>query len=188
MTQLTEGIAEKTACAFQWISYLPARLLSMDPMQQTNSLFDKDLLPIINAYIQKHDLCEMYLFDRQGSFLFLDEKANPYWFFIRNDAGMVNSIELSKELHAPTWVTDAIRSKEKLLTLYEKDDIAQLNEIHWEDYLLPATLCKGGSYPEALKLNPHSSYYYAFTDKFPGYEIDKSKIVSYRNQLDENNS
>jgi CheY-like chemotaxis protein len=185
ISQLSMDIAKKTACAFQSLSYPLARFLSMDPMQQTNVLFDSSLLPIINDYIQKQRICEMYLFDKQGSFIFLDEEANPHWFFIRNNRGMVNTIELAKELHAPDWVIDALWSKEKLLSLYEEDDIANLKEIDWDSYMLPAHQFKGGQYPGFIKLSPQFDYFYAFTDKFPAYKIDKTKIVSYRSQLNE---
>ena len=185
VNQLLDCIAEKSARAFQWISYPVARELSREPTEKTNFLFDGHVLPILNKLIQEHHICELYLFDKQGSYLLLDEHANLSWFFVRSDLGMVNSIELAKQYHAPSWVIDAIQSKEKLLSLYEKEDFDRLTTIDWENYLLPATVFKGDPrYMKAFNLEPHSDYYYAFTHEFAEHGIDQKRIVSYRSYLD----
>lgn len=97
---------------------------------------------------------------------------------------MVNSIQLAKQYHAPTWVIDAIQSKEKLLSLYEKEDFEHLKTIDWESYLLPTTVFKSDDRDmKVFNLGSNHNYYYAFADEFTGYPIDKKKILSYRSYL-----
>lgn len=184
VNQLLDCIDKNTSRSFQWMGYDGARELSREQDEQTNFLFDGNFLPIFNDHIQKNNICELYLFDKQGSYLFLDENANLSWFFVRNNQGMANSIELAKQYHAPTWVIDAIQSKEKLLSLYEKEDFERIKTINWENYLLPATVFSGDDkFVTFFKMNPHSDYYYAFTDNFVGHDIDQKKILSYRSYL-----
>ena len=185
VSQLQDRIHGKSTYTFQWMAYTPARQLTQDTTQRTNFLFDGNFLPILNDHIEKHHVCEIYLFDKQGSFLFLDKNGKLSWLFIRSDLGMSNTISLAQKYHAPTWVTDALRSKEKLLTLYEEKDFERIKTIDWEQYMLPATVFKDDNrYLEFFHLSPHSDYYYAFTDKFPNHGIDETKILSYQRYLD----
>jgi CheY-like chemotaxis protein len=184
VSQLLTSIAAQSAWAFQWMSYPLIRRLSREPAEKNTFLFDGNFLPILNRYIQEQHVCELYLFDQQGSYLFLDENANLSWLFVRNDIGMVNSIQMAKKYHAPARVIDAIQSKEKLLSLYEKEDFEHLKTIDWDNYLLPATVFKSDDrYMKAFKLESNPSYYYALTKEFPAYPIDKKKILSYRGYL-----
>lgn len=184
VNQLLTCISEKLASTFQWMSYSVARKLSMESTEKNTFLFDGNFLPILNRHIEERHICELYLFDQQGSYLFLDEHANMSWLFIRNDLGMVNSIQLAKQYHAPNWVIDAIQSKEQLLSLYEKEDFEHLKTISWEDYLLPTMVFKSDdTYMKTFNLKSNDHYYYAFSDKFEGYPIDKNRILSYRSYL-----
>ena len=184
INQLLTSINKNSAHAFQWMSYGMARTLSREPTEKTNFLFDGNFLPTLNKHIQEHQVCEMYLYDKQGSYLFLDKNAKLSWFFIRNNLGMENSVQLAKKYHAPEWVIDAIQSKEKLLSLYEEEDFKQIKTIDWENYLLPATIfTDDDSYMKFFNLSPHSDYYYAFTDNFVGHNIDQNKILSYQEYL-----
>lgn len=185
LSQLLIRIHKKLTGTFQWMSYEPARQLTLDSTEKTNFLFDGNFLPILNDHIEKHHVCEIYIFDKQGSFLFLDKHGNLSWLFIRSDLGMSNTISLAQKYHAPKWVIDALWSKEKLLTLYEEKDFERIKTIDWEQYVLPATVFKDDNrYLEFFHLSPHSDYYYVFTDKFPNHGIDQAKIVSYKRYID----
>jgi hypothetical protein len=131
--------------------------------------------------MNEHHICEMYLFDKQGSCIFLDEEANLSWLFVRNETGIENSIKLAEQYHAPTSVISALKEKQVILSLYEKEDFERRKIIDWDQYLLPATVFTGDDkYITSFKLNPHSNYYYAFTNKFPDHGIEQDKILSYK--------
>ena len=114
--------------------------------------------------------------------MLLDNEANLYWLFVRNDNGMVNSITRAKELGAPQSIIEDLESKKFILSLYEKADFESRAHIDWDKYLLKADFFKD----EAKKLevfNHCPSDYYAFTQNFPEHGIDKSKILSYSDFL-----
>lgn len=185
LNQLRLRIHKNLTRTFQSMSYPIARRLTLDPLEKTNFLFDGNFLPVFNDYIENHHICEIYLFDKQGSFLFLDKNGKLSWLFIRSNFGLSRSIGLAHEYNAPKWVLDVLWSKEKLLSLYEKEDFERIKIIDWEQYLLPATVFKGDdAYLQFFNLKPHSDYYYAFTDKFPNHGIDETKIVSYQDYMD----
>lgn len=185
--KLLKRIQEKSNLALQWCSYDLARPLAADPNEHTNFLFDGNFLPLFKTYLKENKICEFYLFDRQGSFLLLDEHANLSWLFVRNETGVENSIKLAAQHHAPQHVLDALKSKQVILSLYEQEDFAQRKNIDWDKYLLPATVFSGDdAYTSFFNLGPHSSYYYAFTNSFPEHGLKKENILSYREFLKKN--
>jgi len=188
LNKLLKRIKDKSASIAQWCSYDIARSLSLDPSEKTNFLFDGNFLPILNKYIDEQDICEMYLFDKQGSFLFLDKNANPSWLFVRNELGVKNTIQLATQHQAPQRIVEDLKSKKVILSLYEKEDFKRRKSIDWDDYLLPATVFSGDdAYMKFFHLEPHSNYYYAFTNQFPDNGIEQGKIVSYRAFISEIN-
>lgn len=177
---LSKLITEKTQSMFQWYSYPCGQKLARDKQENTSVLFDFHFGLVLNQLIEKNNICELYLYDRQGSFLFLDKHANLSWLFVRNDDGMQNSVEMAKEFNAPDYVIEAIQSKEKILSLYEPEDFKNKNNINWDDYLLPAiTFSTDERFTDFLKLTPHTTLYYAYTTDFPEHGIDKDKILSF---------
>lgn len=183
--QLIKQIQDKSASIFQWSSYATARRLSFDVKEKPTFFFDGNFMGIFNAYIYENKICELYLFDRQGSFLFLDKDANLSWLFVRNDMGVAKSIATATKYNAPEAVIKALKSKEVILSLYEPQDFAALKNISWEKYLLPATILPtDDKYTSQLNLHYDSNYYYAFTKDFPSHGIARNKILSYQEFID----
>lgn len=192
LDKLLTLIQKRSEAIFQWSSYVPARILSRNTSEKTSFLFDGNFADVFNSYIKDNNICEFYLFDKQGSYLFLDQDANLSWMFIRNNKGMQNSIALAQELNAPKNVINALESKKYILSLYEKSDIKHIKSINWDNYLLPAKVFESGkmfleSFPDLLQeKNESPKYYYACTKNFPGIDIDRNKILSYRQFLEAN--
>jgi CheY-like chemotaxis protein len=122
INKLLALIEKRLSKIFQWYSYMPARILSMSNKEKTSFLFDGNFMQLFNAHIKENNICEFYLFDKQGSYLFLDEQANLSWFFIRNETGIENTLKLAIEYGAPEKVIEAIKTKKVILSLYEKED------------------------------------------------------------------
>lgn len=188
-------IKKRWEIIFQWYSYMPARILSINPKEKTHFLFDSKVMQLFNSYIKKNNICEFYLFDKQGSYLFLDNEANLSWFFVRNEIGVNNTINLAAQYNAPKSVIDALKEKKVILSLYEREDFERRKHIDWDNYLLPTTILESdsehlGFFPDLIpsthknKNNP--KYYYAFANEFPEHGIEKDKILSYKTFLQEN--
>lgn len=184
------AVIEKRALSiFQMYSHEVVRALSRDLKEKPTVLFDGNFTAIFNDYIVNNNICEFYLFDRQGSFMLLDKDTDFSWLFVRNDKGILNSIELAKEFGAPQNVIDALESKKFILSLYEREDFESRNKIDWDKYLLPASeFISNDTYLRFwrdLNEEPAPKYYYAFTKDFPENGIDKDKVLSYNQFLDE---
>lgn len=168
--------------------YVPARIISRNKNEKSSFLFDGNFADIFNNYIKTNNICEFYLFDKQGSYLFLDQQANPSWLFIRNETGIKNSIQRAAQYGAPQSILDRLKNNE-ILSLYEEEDFKKRSNINWEEYLLPATIFESNnqyskSFPNAnTKSTSATKYYYTFTKKFPEHGIDKDKILSYEEFL-----
>lgn len=186
IAKLLDLIEKRLTRIFQWYSYIPARMLSKNAQEQTSILFDVNIATLFNQYIQKHNMCEMYLFDQQGSYLLLDQEANLNWFFVRNEMGMENSIKIATQYGASPSVLNALKERKYILSLYEKNDIeARQGKINWDDYLLPANLLASKQTASSFLpgLKPADHYYYAFSPDFPDHGIDRKKILSYADFL-----
>lgn len=183
-TKLLTQIQERSIAIKQWASCDFALNLARNPNEKTSFLLDGNFLPILNKYIEENNICEVYLFDKQGSLLFLDDEANPSWLFVRNHFGIENSIQQAKDYGAPKPVIDALKSKEVILSLYEEEDFKIRQTIDWNDYLLPVHLFAGNDkYMRFFNLDHHPQYYYAFTTKFPDNRLYLDKILSYKEFL-----
>lgn len=194
--KLLNMVDKKTMNIFQRYSYLPARVLSRDPQQRVNFLFDGHFAKVLSDHVQKEQICEMYLFDKQGSYLFLDKQGKLSWFFIRNEQGIENTIRLATEYQAPASVIQALKSKKVILSIYEKEDFDSKKTINWDDYLLPATLFESDNayltmFSDLIPLvdgkKTAPTYYYAFTNTFPDHGIQEKKIMSYESFLEDEN-
>lgn len=187
-------IEKRLAKIFQWYAYIPARILSRNPQEKTSFLFDGNFMQIFNAHIQENNVCELYLFDKQGSYLFLDEQANLSWLFIRNETGIENTIKLALKYGAPEKVIEAIKTKKVILSLYESEDFEKKKGIiDWDSYLIPATVFETNAkylsvFPNLIEESNHGEqthpkYYYAFTKDFPDHGIEKERVLSYQDFL-----
>lgn len=195
INKLLDMIEKKSEKIFQSRSYEPARILSRNKKENTSFLFDGNFAPIFNEYIKENSICEFYLFDQQGSYIFLDDEANLRWLFVRNESGIENSIELAAQYGAPQHVIDALKTKKVILSLYEKEDFEKRTNIDWSEYLLPATVFESNDeflsfFPGLIsdsdkEKNILPKYYYSFAKEFPEQGIDKEKILSYRTFLSE---
>ncbi len=192
--KLLKLVDEKTSRIFQECSYKALTVLSQDSKEDACFTYDKEFGKIFTAYLKENNICEIYLFDRQGSYLFLDDNANLSWFIIRSEKGMENSIQKAIEHGAPQSVIETLKTKQCVLSLYEEDDFSKFRgeEIDWSKYLHPASVFESTiNNKEVLdiKTNDNNScsepkkFYYAFIKDFPESGIDKTKIVSYKKFL-----
>lgn len=142
-----------------------------------------EFIPIWNAYFKTHSICEGYLFDSQGSMMFLDAKGNLSWFIVRNEHGVEHGIEKSAQYGAPQKIIEALKTKEYILSLHEDDDFKNKQNIQWDRYLLKTSVLKDDALDSTTGHHRPGTYYYAFTGDFPEHGIETDKILSYENFL-----
>lgn len=126
VNKLLSLVNKKTSRVFQDCSRTVLRILSGDPNEEACFVFDKAFGDIFTSYLQENNICEMYLYDRQGSYLLLDENADASWFIIRSEKGMENSFQKAIEYGAPASVIEALSAGKAVLSLYEDSDFSSL--------------------------------------------------------------
>lgn len=171
------GIFHKEA--FQNLGFGMGATLAQQASGSTSFFFGWEFLPIWNAYIKENDICEGYLFDSQGSMMFLDRKANLSWLIVRNEYGITHGIEKAIQYGAPDNIISALKSKEYILSLYEDDDFKNKHHIQWDKYLLKANVFKDAAFDSTTVHHKPGTYYYAFTNELPEHGVDTNKILSY---------
>lgn len=182
---LLERINHLSADMFLSISHGIANSLVRHSEEKTSFLNDGNFLPTLNSYLNEQDICEGYLFDRQGSLMLLDKEAKLHWLFVRNDKGVERSIQQARHYGAPNTVIQRLESKKVILSLYEKEDFESRDYIDWDSYLLDASLFKDENKSLSVFNHVPSDYYYAFTDNLPNHGIDEHKICSYQSFLNQ---
>lgn len=186
ISKLMSIIQVKNEIVFQWASYELAQSLAQNPQENNLFLFDKNCLPLLDHHIAQRKICEIYLFDSQGSFLFLDKNGQLSWMIVRNEQGIKNTLQLATAFNAPQSVLRAIESRKMILSLYEKADFERIQPTQWDNYLLPATvLTTSTEYLGKFRLSEPPTYYYAFTDDFPNHGIETPKILTYQAYLNQ---
>lgn len=190
--KLLESINAFHQDTFQVAGHSTAVALSRNPKEKSSFEFCAKFLPIFNQYIREHEICEGYLFDRQGGMIFLDKNANFSWLFVRNEYGIINGLENAYKHGAPDNIIDLLKSREYILSLYEPEDFKVRDKIEWDKYLLKVDILNDDAiYKDETVNHLPANYYYAFTDSFPEHGINKDNILSFQaflNQKGENAS
>jgi CheY-like chemotaxis protein len=192
VSKLIEIVKNRSRTIFSWYSYPVARVLSRDIEERAFMFFDGNFNNVFDKYLKEYNICEFYIFDRQGSYVFLDKDANLSWLIIRNEVGVEQSIQRARQYGAPVSVIDALRSRKYILSLYEEEDFQCVKPTDWSPYLIEAHLFESDeqylSFFDDLILEGEGSkpiYYYAFTNKFPNHGIDTSKVLSYHEYMNQ---
>ena len=182
--KLLDSINSCHQANFQTAGYTVALELCKNQKEKSSFALCSEFLPIFNQYIKEHNICEGYLFDRQGGMIFLDRNANLSWLFVRNEHGIINGLEQAHKYRAPDNIIDLLKSKKYILSLYEPEDFEARSEIEWDKYLLKVDVLKDDAVGDEDYNHLPANYYYAFTDNFPEHGIDKDKILSFQEFLD----
>jgi len=72
---------------------------------------------------------EYYLVDKEGSYLFLDQEANPTWLIVQSNKAIETTIAMLEASDSPSSVVNALRQREKILFLPANDDYKQLDTL-----------------------------------------------------------
>jgi CheY-like chemotaxis protein len=135
-----------------------------------NYLNDKDFMTLFNQKCEEFKIVEYYLLDSQGSFLMLDEDANPYWLIVKSEQEMENLYQFAALEQAPVAVVDALKHREKIPYFYTDKDL-ESPPAHWVNYMHPADKLEG------------KKIYYSFHLGNKTYPIEINKIISYQSYL-----
>lgn len=139
-------------------------------------LSDPVFVDFFNKFIKEQGICEYYLIDESGSFMFLNEKGDITWLIVQNEGEMdATKYEADNDSHISDDLRQKIDNKELLCHYFNEDEPNPQSPEDWKKLLYPATKLLIGD----------NTYYYSYIKK-PQTKpsINPSKILSYSDYLD----
>jgi CheY-like chemotaxis protein len=145
--------------------------------KNTSSFINDPLFSVFfNNLCKEHNIVEYYLLELTGTFLMLNEKAEPSLLIVRCYDDLSVHYEFAQESHAPAAVLEAMRSGDKIpFTWNAEDYFNDRASSDWEKLLFPA---------EELMGENEAVYYYSFVKNAEIPNFQQSKIASYENYLE----
>lgn len=100
-------------------------------------LCNPNYIELFNQILQQSQAVEYYLLDTSGSFLMLDDEANPYWLMIRTQADFDSQVSMLAGLEKSSTIQRALETRQRLLFLLTESEFQQSAD-NWEQYLFQA--------------------------------------------------
>lgn len=168
---LTQSIHELQEKYFSELSEICIN--SVSRLKELYILNDPVFIQLFEKTCKENKIVEYYLLDNQGSFLFLDEKANASLLGIKSEDEIKGLIAHAEFEDAPSdSVIEILKSKKHIPFFYSDKDL-ESTPSQWEKYFHPAK-----------KLSGKNTYYYAYVNNLNAYDIQPEKILSYRKYLE----
>jgi CheY-like chemotaxis protein len=142
-------------------------------LYRTICLDDPIFINFFNKLIKKYNFVEYYLMESIGSFLCLDAEGKPTIFAVTNDDMMDTYYRAAVDHNASESIVTAIKNKKMFPFFYSQEDY-QRNPSEWKSYLHPAHVLSG-----------KNTYFYSIITDTKIYDIQREKIKSYHQFLDQ---
>lgn len=160
---LTNAIAQLKQRYFNRLSHIILENLGKDFKAL---LSDKQFQELFCKIQKDSNAVEYYLVDPHGSFLFLDEKANPTWLIVRSEKELDEQVSIAEGLGASFELLESLNNREKLLFMFSESDYKRpIGD--WSSLLV-----------DANKFND-THYYSVFSGKLTD-QVDWEKVKGYR--------
>lgn len=134
-------------------------------------LRDPALIEFFTRLCQEKHIVEYYVINDNGSFLLIDNKANPYWLALVNSSELEGFYDTAATEKAPGSIINTLKEKTKIPFFFTDDDL-WTPPAEWGDYL-----------HTAQRLEGLETYYYAFIEKPSANEWYPVQVVSYSHYL-----
>lgn len=167
---ITKSIHELQQQHFQKMSDMIVRMLSVT---SPSCLHDKKFAEFFHQLRQEKGFVEYYLADNSGSFLLLDEDANPSFLIVKNEADMRLYYDMALDNGADEEVLDQLAAGEKLPCFWQ----ANLHNQKWSGWstcLVPAQT-----------FIAEETYFYAYVQGPALFDVQQDKILSYHRYMEE---
>lgn len=136
-------------------------------------LADAAIAALVEDIYEEYGFVEHYLFPNPSGILFIDMEGNAKLMVVETEASMMAHYEMAQLQNAPSGMLEAFKTHEVVPFFSNSAGIYDSKLEHqWEEYCLPAKLCRGTQ-----------DYYWAIFD-FPHHYLD-GNIYSYREYLTE---
>jgi CheY-like chemotaxis protein len=163
----TEFLQELQQAIFNGITQLR-------PGYDTSCLLDPNVSALLSEIVQKNNICEFYLSDDNGSFIFLDESGKPSWLVLKDDDEMEADYYLAEDSDNPPSkkVLQGLKDHKLILHLYTEAEQRDTLAGDWEKHKL--------LYPAKTLQGKDQSYCYAYINDPNAHDINQDKIMSFK--------
>lgn len=165
---ISESIQELQQNYFRTMSDHIIKMLSVT---SPTCLQDPIFVNFFQQICRNHRIVEFYLMESSGSFLMLDADAKVKCLIVKNNTDLKMYHDLARDNKVSEEILQQITQGEKIPFFYQDaHETTEWNE--WSSCLYPAQ-----------RLDGHESYYYALIDGPAPFGVQKEKILSYNDFL-----
>lgn len=136
-------------------------------------LLDPKFIELQEKLVKENNVCEYYLSDDNGSYLFLDQKGTPSWLVLKDTDEVEADYYLADDSDEPPSEDILLDLKEGklVLHLFTEDEDKNVEPVDWKKYglLHKAKVLKGET----------QKYHYAYVSDPDAHDIEREKIVSF---------
>ncbi len=165
VTQLIQKNIEKLQWEyFRDMSDMVANMLAVN---SPSCLQDPKFADFFMNICEENNIIEFYLTENSGSFLLLDEQANPSCLIMKTSQDLKHHYDLALDNQAPQEVLDKLKTGEEIPYFWQADSYQQ----EWNDWascLFPAK-----------RVECKENYYYVLIKDPRSFDIRRDKILSY---------
>ncbi|KTD25503.1 MULTISPECIES: response regulator [Legionella] len=167
---ITKSIYDLQLQYFQAMSDMIVRMLSV---ASPSCLRDKKFAEFFHQMRHEKRVFEYYLADNSGSFLLLDDDANPSFLIVKNEADLRLHYDLALDNGANEEVLDQLAGGEKIPCFWQVRT-QPLERNDWSTCLVPAQ-----------RFDSDETYFYAYVQGPALFNVQQDKILSYHRHLEE---
>jgi CheY-like chemotaxis protein len=165
-TVINDTIAELQKKYFHNLLHTVINSLSKASDRSSGFLKDKIFIDFFESLIKQHNVCEFYLMDAEGSFMFLDIDGIPKWLVVKSEKEMSELADFAASEHADKSIVDALANRGQIPYFYTDEEL-QTPPHKWKKF-----------FHSAQKLIGKETYYYALITDPTAHEV--GDVLSFR--------
>lgn len=150
-------------------------LLFKRPGYNPPCINNQQFISVFNEIIINNKICEYYLIDDRGSYLFLDIDAKPSWLIIKDEDDIASDVLLAED--------SDVQPSNKIITQLKSGDLLLCMLSHESRGILANQwLEKNVLYPAKKLECDNNKYYYTYitSDDQANLDIESNRILAFR--------
>ncbi len=133
-------------------------------------------IEVVEKIIEENDICEYYLSDDSGSYIFLDSKGKPSWLVVKDadDIEQEYCSALEDETPPDPKILEEMKRGKIITHIFLKEEDA-ISADQWK--------ARGLLFKAKTFTSKNETYYYAYINDPDAHDIERDKIESYQEYL-----
>ncbi|MBA2656670.1 MAG: response regulator [Tatlockia sp.] len=157
----------------QYFHLMSGMVVSMLSVTSPSCLHDKKFTDFFNQLRHEKGIVEYYLADNSGSFLLLDDDANPSFLIVRSEEDLSLYYDFAMDNGASGEVLDQLATGEKIPCFWQANNPPPEHN-DWSSCLV-----------KAHRFDSDETYFYSYVTGAALFNLRQEKILSYHRHLEE---